>query len=408
MWVPTDAADIERAATAGELEETPSFDAKAELPQPKKNASLAVDVAAMSTYGGTLLYGVGEDENERPTVSRPFDLKGAGDRIGQIVSTSVAEVPYIDVREYPCEDDPSRGYLVVLVPASDRAPHQVTVGQDLRFYGRGAKGNRILSEGEVARLYERRERWQVDRETVLRDVIANAPVPPVEGKGYVHAFARPVALDPTILERAFDQIGGRNQVHERLLQVIHPTKLGGAYGPSLERAAAWSRHGADMWRLSTHDQQRRVDINSLDLAVNDPSDLVDLDLNLDGRGHLFCGRATDRHMDAHEPTLIEIVVAGNVEAFFTVMSAIYDAAGYHGAVDVGVAVTGIAGARSELRNQRHNPGPRYPNANYSRTKRLAAGELANADDVSLGLLRHLFSATTEIEGWDPFNQEGAR
>jgi len=408
MWIPTDAADIERAAKARELEETPSFDAKAELPQPKKNVSLAIDVAAMSTDGGSLLYGVGEDEHERPTIPKPLDLKGAGDRVGQVVSTSIAEVPYIDVREYPCDDDPSRGYLMVLVPASDRAPHQVTVGQDLRFYGRGAKGNRILSEGEVARLYERRERWQVDRATVLRDVVANAPVPPVEGKGYIHAFARPVALDPAILERAFHAIGSQHQVHQWLLQVIHPTKLGGAYGPSLERAAAWSRHGADMWRLSTHDEQRRVDINSLDVAVNDPNDLVDLDLNLDGRGHLFCGRATDKHMGAQEASLIEVVIAGNLEAFFAVMAAVYDAAGYHGSVDIGVALTGIAGARSELRNQRHSPGPRYPNADYSRTKRVAARELGKADEVSLGLLRHLFAATTEIEGWDPFNQEGAR
>jgi len=408
MWVPTDAADIEGAAEAGELEETPSFDAKANLPQPKKNASLAIDVAAMSTDGGSLLYGVSEDEHKRPTIPQPIALKGAGDRIGQIVSTSIAEVPYIDVREYPCPDDPSRGYVVVTVPASPRAPHQVTVGDDLRFYGRGAKGNRILTEGEVARLYERRERWQVDRQAVLRDVIANAPVPPVRGKGYLHAYARPVALDSTILERAFAKIGSQHQVHQWLLQVIHPTKLERAYGPTLERAPAWSRHGADMWRLSTHDEQRRIDFNSLDLSLNDPRNLVDLDLNLDGRGHLFCGRATDKHMGARDASLLEVVIAGNVEVFFTVMSAIYDTAGYHGAVDIGLALTGIAGARSELRNQRHNPGPRYPAADYSRTERLAAGELASADGVSLGLLRHLFAATTGIEGWDPYSQPGAR
>ncbi len=220
MWIPRDATDIERAAIGGELEETPGFDAKAELPQPKKNASLAsVDVAAMSTDGGSLLYGVAEDELERPTILRPFDLVGAADRVSQIVSTSITEVPYIDVREYPCDADPSRGYLLVIVPASDRAPHQVTVGRDLRFYGRGAKGNRILSEGEVARLYERRERWQVDRDAVLREVVSNAPVPAVEGQGFAHAFARPVALDPAILERAFGTIGGQHAVHERLLEI---------------------------------------------------------------------------------------------------------------------------------------------------------------------------------------------
>src|SRR3954453_2576117 len=103
MWIPNDTAEIERAARAGDLSETPSFDAKADLPQPKKNADLATDVAAMATDGGVLLYGVAEDEHKRPTIPKPIPLAGAADRIGQIVSTSIAEVPYIEApREYPC------------------------------------------------------------------------------------------------------------------------------------------------------------------------------------------------------------------------------------------------------------------------------------------------------------------
>ena len=63
MWVPRDASEIEEAARSGALEETTSFDAKAELPSSKKNADLAVDIAAMSTDGGVLLYGVAEDDS---------------------------------------------------------------------------------------------------------------------------------------------------------------------------------------------------------------------------------------------------------------------------------------------------------------------------------------------------------
>src|SRR3954470_9501312 len=106
MWVPNDAEDIERAARAGELPETPSFDAKADLPSAKKNADVAIDVAAMATDGGALLYGVAEDEHKRPTIPQPITLAGAAERIGQIVATSIAEVPYIDAREYTCATDP--------------------------------------------------------------------------------------------------------------------------------------------------------------------------------------------------------------------------------------------------------------------------------------------------------------
>ncbi len=73
-------------------------------------------------------YGVAEDENGLPTIPQSITLAGVSERIGQIVATSIAEVPYIDVREYALADDSIRGYLVVIVPQSSRAPHQVMVG----------------------------------------------------------------------------------------------------------------------------------------------------------------------------------------------------------------------------------------------------------------------------------------
>jgi hypothetical protein len=398
MWIPRDADQIRRAALAGELPETPSFDAKAELPPSRKNADIATDVAAMATDGGVLLYGVGEDDHGQPTIPCPIPLGGAADRIGQVVATSIAEVPYIDVREYPTAEDPAVGYLVVIVPQSARAPHQVTVGGDLRFYGRGAKGNRRLTEGEVARLYERRQAWQVDREQVLRDVIAAAPIPPRKGAGYIHGFARPVVSDQSMLERAVSTLGGSRQMHQWLLNVVHSIKLRGQYGPSLESASFWRRYGADMWRLSTRGDEERSD-------PGDTTGLVDLNLNIDGRGQLFCGRATDARMSAPgQQVIIEVVIAGNIEALFAVMGKLYEAAGYHGQVDVGVAVTGIEGALSERDSRSFHPAPAYPVGTFARTDRVAARELLNPDEVGYRLLRHLFEATTGIDGWNPFTQ----
>src|SRR4051794_21745468 len=119
MWVPSDVNDIEDAVKNGRVEETEAFDAKAELPASrKKNVTLAVDVAAMSTDGGALLYGIGEDDDEQPTVLRPIDLAGAAERVSGIVSASITEVPYYFTREYRCADDASKGYLLVVVPQS--------------------------------------------------------------------------------------------------------------------------------------------------------------------------------------------------------------------------------------------------------------------------------------------------
>jgi hypothetical protein len=102
----------------------------------------------------------------------------------------------------PTGEDPSLGYLVISVPASPRAPHMVTVGKEYRYYGRSATGNVPLTEGEVARLYERRQRLEMDRGDILDEAIESAPIAPHEDFGYLHLVARPVVPDEDLFDRA--------------------------------------------------------------------------------------------------------------------------------------------------------------------------------------------------------------
>ncbi len=133
MWLPASESEILVAIEAGDVVETATFDAKRELPGKGKSKDLAIDVAAMANDGGTLLYGVGEDENLKPTIPKPFRLAGSRERVDQIVRTSISEPPDVQVREIPTNDDPSNGYLVVAIPPSPRAPHMVTVGKEYRY-----------------------------------------------------------------------------------------------------------------------------------------------------------------------------------------------------------------------------------------------------------------------------------
>src|SRR5215208_2352267 len=201
MWIPESELEILAAIEAEALVETSTFDAKASLPAKGKSKDLAIDVAAMANDGGTLLYGIGENEERRPTVPQPFGLAGARERVDQIVQTSISEPPDIQVREIPT-DDPSLGYLAVAVPPSPRAPHMVTVGKDYRFYGRSDTGNVLLSEGEVARLYERRQRWEIDRGAMLDEAIESAPIRRRADFDYLHLVARPVVADEELYDRA--------------------------------------------------------------------------------------------------------------------------------------------------------------------------------------------------------------
>lgn len=394
MWIPKTAGEVEDAARAGALTETASFDAKADLPAPKKNASLAIDVTSMTTDGGVLLYGVAEDDNGQPTVPAAIELAGAGQRIDQIVNTSISEVPSVEVRELPLERDPARGYLAVVIPRSERAPHQVIVGREFRFYGRGPKGNRILTEGEVARLYRRREEWSQDRMVLLESVVQEAGVPEDAEKGHLHAFARPAAHDPELFERAIEGLGGVQGIHQALIQIPSGTRLAGSYGPNLERASYWEHHSADEWRLATHAEDERRKIESL----------VELRVNRDGRGRLFCGRATAAHIGDDEQLIIEAVIAGNAETFFAIMSAIYEAAGYHGQVDVGLAITGVEGAGSHIRSENWGPGElRYSADSFTRAIGVSATELRDAPALTHRLLRHFYTASTGHTNYNPFD-----
>ena len=131
MWQPKTVEEFESAVTAGVLEERHDFDAKRQLPESGKE--LAKDIAAMTTDGGCLVYGVGEDDNSQPRLLAPFQLANARERIDQVAQQSISPNPRIAFIPLRCADDPAREYLIAVIPPSPLAPHQVTVGNDRRF-----------------------------------------------------------------------------------------------------------------------------------------------------------------------------------------------------------------------------------------------------------------------------------
>ena len=175
MWRPRTEAEIQAGIDNGITRETSSFDAKRQLPPSRRNKDLAKDICAMTVDGGVLLYGLDGDDPTRPDGLEPFDVAGSAERIDQAAQTGIAEPPMIEIYDIPSLDRPGLGYLCLVIPASSRAPHMLTIDGDNRYWGRGETGNRILTEGEVARLYERRVQWTVDRELLLARTIERMP-----------------------------------------------------------------------------------------------------------------------------------------------------------------------------------------------------------------------------------------
>lgn len=395
MWIPESEKELERAIEDGDLVETATFDAKADLPKKGKSKDLAIDVAAMANDGGTLLYGVGEDEHGRLTVLSPIELSGARERVDHIVRSSISEPPNIETRIIPKESEPGSGYLLVVVPPSPRAPHMVIVGKDYRYYGRSDTGNVPLTEGEVARLYERRRRWEIDRETLLDEEIARAPLEPHGDFAYLHLVARPVVPDEDLLDRTLGNQNAQQFLSQLLAAARKPIVFPTSYVPDLFENMGFERR-ADGWATS----------EGLDEAGRtlDRSRALDFQVDLNGGGHLFCGRAGDRY-GGGRLWIYEDIVAGLTTRFLAVLGGVYAAGKYLGQIDVGVSVTGLKGGVSQITRYNVTLSPRpFDKEEYCRTSRFSALGLAEAPrSAARELVLPLVRATTR-ESYDPFAQ----
>lgn len=389
MWLPKSAQEVEAVASAGDLEEGPALDAKRELD--REGWKLAVDVAAMSTDGGVIIVGLDEDANKRLTVPTPFALAGVEERIAAIVGSGVAEAPYIDIRPLPLDN--GTGYMLIHVPMSPRAPHQVIAKgkAEGRFYGRYGSLNRILNEADIARLYERRQRWQMNGHEELAKLLAADPPHALEpGRGYLQAFAYPVMPDLAMWERATGAAGDAGQLRAQMALVARNAAPGN-YSPTLHEAVNWVRVGGDVWALDTD-------------YGEGPYGGVRVEIEVNGRGQLFMARAADsdpRHAGG-ELIMWEAMIAGNLASFLALMGRFYDLAGYFGPVSIGLSVHGIQGAKtSSGRRGFLGDGRPYGKPDFTRVHTAgAAVELHDARPLALGLVQNLIDASA-YEGYDP-------
>jgi len=132
---------------------------------------LAGDVAAMANYrGGLIIIGV-RDENDVAVELTAVELvDGEEARIRQIAAGNIAPHLTFEIRVVVSEDDPSRGYYVLIVPPSTMRPHAVRQDRNLRFPRRDGTTTRWLSEPEVADAYRDRYRIATDQATRVAHV----------------------------------------------------------------------------------------------------------------------------------------------------------------------------------------------------------------------------------------------
>lgn len=398
MWMPKTEEEIVTAVTSGSLEETTIFDAKREIDS--KNAETAKDIAAMATDGGVIIYGIAEDDNKRPTILTPIQLAGQPEKITSIVRSSIAEPPEIKIWTIATKNDQSRGYLVVVVPPSPRAPHMVVVKGENRYYGRTATGNIPLTEAEVSRLYERRQRWEVDRAGLLEQELTAAPVKADDHLAFLHIVVRPVVPKESMLQDAAANRG--REIEETLFVAVGIAEKPAVYPL---RANITGFQAPQLWRFYVEGIYGKLGADYYAGWNHGDPHLLDIRLDFNGSGHLFWSHAARRNESGFYFFVDRS--AANTTRFVALLGELYDMANYVGAVDVGLAITGLDGSIPFLDLRRDVFGWQpYDRKEYRRTGRFSATEFkGNPIAVSRALLGPLFSAIFQ-NSFDPFPKQG--
>lgn len=392
--MPETEQEIVSVVLSGSLEEAPGFDAKEEIPT--NNHDTAKDIAAMTVDGGVIIYGIAEDEDGKPIILNPIPLAGRIERITAIARTSIQEPPDIVSWEIRTQNDASRGYIVVVVPASERAPHMVVVRNNNRFYGRLGKQNVVLSEGEVARLYERRHQLEISAHDMMEQVIQSAPLIRQEGFGYLHLFSSPLLSDEGFLERAVNE-------GETLDQVLHLLVAPAREGSVFRRDAYipdFLNGFPDRWERTVDGIKGNLAYPAHTLQPLSPEDTLILRLKYDGSASLFSGRVAATSSEG-EFLLISTAIAGLTLRFLNVVSSLYERANYPGTVVIGVGVTGIQGAQP-ITGRHLRGGYLYESEDYRRTTRISSLILQESQlEIARRLLERFFE--TLFQGlYDPF------
>lgn len=394
MWAPRDVAELRTRLQAGTLEETTTFDGKREIP--KDNASTAVDLCAMTVQGGVIVYGVDEEPSgTRLTEAKPIPLAGARERLDQIAQTAIAEPPQLSITTLEEPDQPGEGYVIAAIPPSPRAPHQIVAKgkYEGRFYGRGATGNRILPEAEVAALVARRARWEQGAELGLDGEFTEwADEQRERERGRVCQVLKAVPLlgDDGLVERVAGPAGGsdvRTQLNYALQVALNEHKLQRTSPHPSVVLGQLRRQDADAWGAAAFDDENGPDL-ALSIARNGTT--------------VLASRRVGDTIRSGRVVVFEEGVADNSAVFTHFVGNFLHRTGYTGPVALGTLVAPLEGAFSMRREQSFFRGEPYGAVRFRRELQVLAGALL-ADPV--GTARRLIEDLTTAlvgEGYDPF------
>ena len=344
-WIPTDEAALRAAFAQGLLDERNWCDLKSMIGTTSgASADLAKDLASFAVDGGTILIGLDETApNGNPL--HPIELRGLAERVEQISHTRVHPPLLIDCTPVPAGDHAAvgTGYLIVHIPASPLAPHQV----DGVYYGRGDKTNRRLGDPEVERLFQRRAAWNEGIQHELQEMMAFREADQVTEIPQLFLAARPVAAWP---EMCLPLTNGPTS-QQQLAELRNNSATDGVLRQALDLmfpGANWPPSIRAMTNVERTATGARLTMRHPGTPAGNKEWDVDLDIEENGTLLFFSGKMglPDRNFNGiiYVGLCLDAVAVLVLEAltFATKLSA---KLGYASAWDIGIAVTNLHDAR---------------------------------------------------------------
>lgn len=359
-----------RASLVGELlVEDHHTDFKRQLDEgAKANKELAVDVASFAVDGGRLYIGVNEEDH--PPSLHPVQIEGLAERIDQVARSRIRPPLHLRCHQIVEPEAPEKGYLVVVVPPSPDAPHQV----DGRYRGRGDTTNRVLSDSEVRDLLARRARTASSADELLSVEIQRDPTLGSDLRQHAHLFAvaQPVHGDEDLLHRHVPDGDWRSWLRLQILEGPTVRGLPSSWSPDIGSATYISRR-ADGWTVHTPSTATNGGLETESPARE--YNLLELEVREDGGLRLVCGRGSAA-IEGIRVLFVELV-AGLTWRVARAALTVAETAEYYGAWDLGLALTNMRGVQAYNKNWlRRASATAYSKDEYRRTSRVSYEQLA--------------------------------
>jgi len=144
------------------IEESTSLEYKS-LDSLKNNSEIAKDISAMAnSEGGTIVYGITEDDKGFPGKIEWTSDKKLKDKIDQVLFSQInRKIEGCEIKEIHSDRDKKRFVIVVIIPKSELAPHQAG---NKKYYRRSNSRVREMEHGEIEDLFFIRKRPKLEIE----------------------------------------------------------------------------------------------------------------------------------------------------------------------------------------------------------------------------------------------------